>query len=473
MRNLKADIAVIGAGSGGLSVAAGAAQLGLKVVLFEMSEMGGDCLNYGCVPSKALIAAGRAAQSQRTSSQFGIAAVEPQVDWVQVQAHVRSVIAAIAPVDSQERFESLGVTVVREAARFTDHATLESASVRVAAKRIVVATGSSPRIPAIPGLAETPHLTNETIFSVSSLPNHLIVLGGGPIGIELGQAFRRLGAKVTIVEAKQALARADAEAASVALARLRQDGVAILEGRTVVRVQSTTAGVEATLDDGASIQGSHLLVALGRSPHLDGLGLAAGNVAHDAAGIHTKPNLRSISNSRVWAVGDVTGRPPFTHSAGWHASVFVRNALFKAPTKADALPIPSVTYCDPEVGQIGLTHAEAAERFGAKRVQITRWSFDENDRAQAERSHDGFLKIITDRKGRLLGASLVGDNAGDILQMIALAMSNGLGIRALTNMIAPYPTRGEIVKRVAGQSFVPVLFSPRTKTLVRVLSAIP
>lgn len=476
MKALKADIAIIGAGSGGLSVAAGAAQLGLKVVLFEKGEMGGDCLNTGCVPSKALIAAAKTAHLHRTAGRFGVRPSEPTIDWSAVRTHVDGVIETIAPIDSQERFEGLGVTVIREHARFAGRDVLVSDGARVRAKRIVIAAGSTARVPDIPGLREAPYLTNETIFRLEALPRRLAILGGGPIGIELGQAFRRLGAEVVVIEAERALARADAEAAEFAIARLRAEGVDILEQTKATAVARTASGgVAVTVESGGAqrtIEASHLLVALGRAASVAGLDLEAGGVAHSAQGVTVKPNLRSVSNPRVWAVGDVTGQAFFTHAAGWHASVFVRNALFKAPTRADGLPMPSVTYCDPEVAQIGLTEAEARARLGEK-ARVARWSFHENDRAQTERHAEGFAKIITDVRGRILGASIVGEGAGDLLQIAAVAMSNGLTIRALTNLIAPYPTRGEIIKRVAGQWYVPALFSPRTKALVRLLSHLP
>lgn len=477
MKELKADIAVIGAGSGGLSVAAGAAQLGLKVVLFEKHKMGGDCLNYGCVPSKALISAAKAAHAVRTAGRFGVTAQELTVAWDGVRAHIEKVIETIAPVDSQERFEGLGCTVIREHARFTDPAVIESDSVRVKARRIVIATGSRAVLPSIPGLAEAPYLTNETIFSLQSLPQKLVILGAGPIGVELGQAFARLGAAVMLIEPARALARMDAEAAAVTVSALHREGVDVREGWKAIRVSGRSGALELVLNgpqgESETIAATHLLVAAGRAPVLEGLGLEAGGVAHDAKGVTVKPNLRSTTNPRVWAVGDAAGKALLTHAAGWHASVFVRNALFKTRSTFDALPMPAVAYADPEVGQIGLTEAEAKQQYGDHSVRTARWSFEENDRAQAEGAHEGFAKIVTNNAGAILGATVVGEGAGDLLQIVAVAMSNKLKIRALTNYIAPYPTRGEIIKRVAGQWYVPVLFSKRTKTLVGLLQRIP
>lgn len=500
MKEYKPDLCIIGAGSAGLSLAAGAAQLGLSVVLFEAGEMGGDCLNYGCVPSKALIAAASRAQAMRDAGGFGIHAVEPRVDWYGVKAHVKSVIAAIAPNDSQARFEGLGVTVIRERARFDDARTIVSDSARVRARRMVIATGSRASLPPIPGLGSVGALTNETIFDLEELPSPLIVLGGGAIGVELGQAFRRLGSQVTIVEALNVLGNADREAAEIVLARLREDGVQILEGwraESVARKAdgialdllgppasppamvdaSRTAGSFASSAAGGdaggprrTLTGSHLLIATGRAPNFEGLNLEASGIAFDKRALTTSPTLRSTSNSSVWALGDAAGGG-FTHTAGWHASVFVRNVLFKARTHADAVAMPAVVYSDPELAQIGLTEAQALERDGDG-VKVTRVDFHDNDRAQAQRDTDGFCKLAIGKGGSILGATIVGAEAGELIAPIALAMSSRLGARALTGPVLPYPTRGEIWKRAAGAYFTPTLFSPGTRRLVSVLKRI-
>ncbi len=471
----RADLVVIGAGSAGLSVAAGAAQLGLKVVLYEKAEMGGDCLNDGCVPSKALIAAARAAQAHRDSARFGVAADEPTVDWPAVRRHIRGVIEAIAPIDSQERFEGLGVRVVREAARFADPRTVVSDTTCVRARRIVIATGSRPAAPSTPGLDGVDYLTNETVFDIDALPARLIVLGAGPIGMELAQAFRRLGAAVTVVEAQTPLARADPEAAQAVSAALTQEGVEILAGWSATAAAKTADGVALTIEakDGQRriLQAERLLVATGRRAALDGLDLAKGQIAHTARGVTTDAGLRT-SNPRVWALGDAAGREQFTHAAGQHASVWVRRALFKQSTLAHSLPIPEVTYTDPELAQVGLGEETARARFGS-RVRVTRWTFHDNDRAQAERDTQGFAKLVLHANGQILGATIVGAGAGDLLQSVTLAMSNGLNARALTNFVAPYPTRGEIVKRLAGAFYSPVLFSPSTRRLVGLLQRLP
>ena len=466
-KTLKVDMAVIGAGSGGLSVAAGAAQLGLKVVLFEKGEMGGDCLNYGCVPSKALIAAASAAHEARSAGPLGVSSGSVKVDFGNVMAHVHAAIAAIAPNDSQARFEGFGVRVVREAAGFVDDRTLASESVRVTARKIVVATGSRAVVPPIPGLDAVPYLTNESLFDLTELPARLIVLGGGPIGVELGQAFRRLGSEVVIIEAGALLGREDPAAAAVVSAQLRADGVEVISSCKATRVE---AGPKLTLECGGqtrTVTGTHLLVAVGRQPSLGGLDLDKAGVATDRNGIVTDKSLRS-SNKRVYAVGDAAGRGQFTHLAGAHASLLVRRAVFALPVDADALQVPRVTYCDPELASIGLGEAEARKTHGED-IRVETFDFAENDRAIAEGDTRGFGKLITTRKGKVLGVSLVGRHAGDHIHLWSLVMSAGLKLSQLTSMIAPYPTRGEIGKRLAGQWYTPALFSGRTRALVSIL----
>lgn len=475
-RAITCDLCVIGGGSAGLSVAAGAAQLGLSVVLYERGAMGGDCLNAGCVPSKALIAAAAAAQSARDAARFGVHAGAPRIDWPAVKAHVAGVIAEIAPIDSQERFEGLGVTVIREHARFVDARTIASATTKVRARRIVIATGSVAAIPAIPGLDTVSFLTNETIFHVDDFPRRLIILGAGPIGVELGQAFRRLGAEVTLLEAATALPRMDEEAARIALARLTQEGVAVRERCTATAIARDSEGVVVTVTDGdgavSQIRGSHLLLATGRRAVIDGLHLDTAAIAFTDRGVTTDAFLRT-TNPRVWALGDVAGREAFTHAAGWHASAWVRSVLFKARTRADALAIPAVTYCDPEIAQIGLTEAQARAQYGDAAVQTARWDFTHNDRAVAERDAEGFCKLVIDKSGRILGCVIVGAHAGDVLAPITLAMAAKLKVRALTGPVIAYPTRSEIWKRAAGAFYTPLLFSKRTRTLVNALKYLP
>jgi pyruvate/2-oxoglutarate dehydrogenase complex dihydrolipoamide dehydrogenase (E3) component len=465
---LKADMIVIGAGSGGLSVASGAAQLGLKVVLFEKGEMGGDCLNYGCVPSKALIAAADAAHQARSCATLGIDSAPVTVDFTRVMAHVHRAIAAIAPNDSQARFEGLRVRVIRDTAYFLGQRTVATDEVEVSARKIIIATGSRAIVPPIPGLAETPHLTNETIFELKDLPQRLIVLGGGPIGIELGQAFRRLGSRVVIIDAGAMLVREDRQAADVVLGQLASDGVELFQGYRAVRIE---VGPSVIIDGPGGerrIDGSHLLVAVGRAPNLEALDLGRGKVACTRQGVTTDAGLRSTTNRHVFAVGDVAGRGQFTHLASAHAALVLRRAVFGLPVDGEALALPRVTYADPELAAIGLSEADARQALGDD-LRVEQIAFAENDRAQAEGDIRGFGKLVTTAKGKVLGVTLVGRHAGDHIGAWALAMSAGLKLSKLTGMIAPYPTRGEINKRLAGQWYTPALFSDRTRRLVWLL----
>jgi len=464
------DICVIGAGAGGLSVAAGASQMGATVALFERASMGGDCLNVGCVPSKALLAAAHAAHSAAHADRFGLDASVGPADWRRVRDHVRGVVAAIAPVDSVERYEGFGVRVIQADARFTGPREVEGGGVRVRAKFVVIATGSGPAIPPIPGLADSPYLTNESIFELDERPRHLLVLGGGAIGTELAQAHARLGCAVTLVEAATLLGAEDPEAAQVVRWALERDGVVVREGAKVTAVDRTGDGVALTLD-GASgpqtIAGSHLLVAAGRRVSFDGLDLARAGIAVDGRGrLVLDPRLRT-TNRRVFAVGDAAGGPQFTHVAGAHAGVVIRNTLFRLPAKADHAAVPRVTYTAPELAQIGPTEAEL--RAAGTPFRVLRWAYAENDRAQAERSIEGFTKVLVAPNGRILGASIVGEAAGELIAIWGLALAQRLKVGALAGLTIPYPTRAEVIRRAASSWYVPTLFGERTRAIVRFL----
>ena len=479
---LTADICVIGGGSAGLSVAAGASQMGAPTVLIEAGEMGGDCLNFGCVPSKSILAAAHHAQAERTSARFGVNGREPEINFRAVHDHVKGVIDAIKPMDSVERFEGLGVTVLKARAEFTGPDEVIAGNRRVKARRFVIATGSSPMVPPVPGLDEVPYLTNETVFDLTEAPEHLVVIGGGPIGLELAQGFRRLGSGVTVIEMFKAMAKDDPEAAAVVTTRLRREGVEILEDTKVAAVANLlrpengnggSKGVAVTVEgpDGESrvVQGSHLLVAAGRAPNVNGLNLEAAGVDFDRRGIKVDARLRT-SNRKIFAMGDVSGGFQFTHVAGYHAGIVVRNALFRLPAKVDYRAVPWVTYTDPELAQVGMTEAQAVESEGEGGVRILRWRFEENDRAQAERETEGFVKVMTTKRGRVLGATIVGAHAGELLMPWALAVQNKMKIGAMANLIAPYPTLSEVSKRAAGSFYTDALFSERTRKIVRFLS---
>ena len=466
MQRIDTDICVIGAGSGGLSVAAGAVQMGARVVLIEAGEMGGDCLNAGCVPSKALIAAARAAEAQRHGFR-GVPPVAPQVDFGAVKDHVAAVIAQIAPVDSQERFEDLGCTVIRAFARFTGPREVVAGDTTVRARRFVIATGSRPFVPPIQGVDTVPYLTNETIFDLRERPQHLVIIGGGPIGIEMAQAHRRLGCEVTVIEGAKVLGREDPDLAAVVLQALADEGVRLIEGQPVVRLSGQPGAVEVTLGDGTSVRGTHLLMAVGRKVALDGMGLDAGGIDHTPKGVTVDARLRS-SNRRVYAVGDAAGGLQFTHVAGWHAGIVIRQTVLGLPAKADPRAIPRVTYTDPELAQVGLTEAEARAAHGAA-LTVVRADFAHNDRAQAEGKAKGLIKVMV-VKGRPVGASIVGPQAGELIGLWALAISARLKMSAIAGMVAPYPTLGEVSKRAAGAYFGPKLFeSAALKRLVRLV----
>jgi pyruvate/2-oxoglutarate dehydrogenase complex dihydrolipoamide dehydrogenase (E3) component len=451
---LQADLCVIGAGSGGLSVAAGAAQMGAAVVLIEKHAMGGDCLNTGCVPSKALLAAAHAAQAQRDTARFGVAPVEPRVDFAAVMAHVHGTIAAIAPHDSVERFEGLGCTVLQDHARFTAPDMVQAGQARIRARRFVLATGSRAAVPPIPGLAETPFLTNESIFGLRELPAHLAVIGGGPIGCEMAQAFRRLGAQVTLLERGGIMPKDEPEAVAVVRAALLAEGVRIIEGADIRHV----APDRITLADGV-VEPSHILVAAGRRPNIEELGLDVAGITATPRGITVDAGLRT-SNPRVFAIGDCAGGPQFTHIAGYHAGIVIRRALFGLPAKVDYRALPWVTYTDPELAHTGATEADAP---GCRTLLH---QLPENDRAQAEGIEAGLVKLVLDANGRLLGATIVGPRAGEMIGLYALALQQRLKVGALAGLVLPYPTLSEAGKRAAGSWYTPSLFSPRMRFIV-------
>ncbi|OUS08973.1 dihydrolipoamide dehydrogenase [Rhodobacterales bacterium 52_120_T64] len=464
MERIKTDICVIGAGSGGLSVAAGAVQMGASVVLLEGHKMGGDCLNYGCVPSKALIAAGKHAHAMTTGAAYGVAPVEPVVDYAAAMEHVAGVIKGIEPHDSIERFEALGVKVISEYGRFISPTEVRAGNTIITARRFVVSTGSSPMVPPIPGLDKVDYLTNENLFELRERPEHLLVIGGGPIGMEMAQAHVRLGSKVTVLEGLNVLGHEDPELATIALEKLRAEGVEIVEGAMVSEVVGS-AGVTVHTSDGAEYRGSHVLIAVGRKPNTDKLDLDKSGIKTNQHGVIVDSGLKT-TNKRVYAIGDVAGGMKFTHVAGYHAGVIIRSALFGLPAKATDKHIPWATYTDPEIAHVGMSEAQAIATYGGK-VEVLRFEYAENDRARAERNTKGLIKVMV-LKGKPIGASIVGTQAGELIQTWALVIANGLKIGAVAAMVAPYPTLGEINKRVAGQYYTPRLFeNARVKRFVR------
>ena len=465
-RELTPEICVIGAGPGGLSVAAAAAAFDFSSVLIEKGRMGGESLNRGSVPAQALIAAADRANAVRTSAHFGVKTVRFAVDFGAVDAYMREVVCALAPNAARQRLAGLGVNVIAGEARFVDPRTAVVGDVAIKARRFVIATGSSPIIPAIPGLLGVPYLTDETIFDLSETPRHLIVVGAGPVGLELAQAFRRLGSEVTVLEAATPLAGADPEAAAVVLAALVREGVKLRTGVAIDKVNRVIARVQVALaaPDGVEvIEGSHLLITAGRQPNVADLNLNAAYVRTTPRGITLDAYMRT-SNKRVYAVGDVAGGPNSTHLAHYHAGLVVRHALFGTPVKIDHRSIPWVTFTDPELAHVGLLEEEARAHSGV--IRVLRWPYRENDRAQVERATDGHIKVVTDRNGQILGAAIVGSQAAESIAPWTLAISQKLNIRALAGMVVPYPTFAEVGKRAAITYFTQGLTTLGTRRIM-------
>ncbi|MBU2981929.1 FAD-dependent oxidoreductase [Lentibacter algarum] len=458
METITTDLLVIGGGSGGLSVAAGASQMGADVVLLEGHKMGGDCLNYGCVPSKALLSEGKKAHAKGKAS---------KADYKAAKAHVHKVIGTIAPHDSVERFESLGVRVIESYGSFKDAETVVAGDYEIKARRVVIATGSSPLVPPIPGLDTVPYQTNETIFELQERPDHLLIIGGGPIGMEMAQAHRRLGSEVTVIEGMKALGKDDPEAAAVLLEALRGEGIAIEEDALAAEIRGKDGAIEVEAKDGRVFKGTHLLMAVGRKANIDKLSLEAAGIETTRTGIKVDASLKT-TNRKVYAIGDVAGGLQFTHVAGYHAGIIIRSALFGLPAKAKHSHIPWATYTAPELSQVGLTEAQAREEHG-DRLEVVRFDYSGNDRAIAEGQTTGFIKVMI-VKGRPVGATIVGHQAGELINTWALALANNMKMGQIAAMVAPYPTIGEINKRVAGAYFSPRLFE--SKMVKRVVGAV-
>ncbi|WP_166418116.1 dihydrolipoyl dehydrogenase family protein [Cochlodiniinecator piscidefendens] len=465
MNKIKTDICIIGAGSGGLSIAAGAVQMGADVVLLEGHKMGGDCLNYGCVPSKALIAAGKQAHAMETGRPYGVTPVMPEVDYGAAKDHVRNVVATIEPHDSVERFEGLGVNVIQEYGAFISPTEVQAGDNIIQARRFVIATGSSPLVPPIPGLENVPYETNETIFELRERPEHLLVIGGGPIGMEMAQAHVRLGSKVTVIEGMKALGKDDPEMAEIVLENLRAEGIEIAEDALAAEIRGDVGAIEVETKDGRIFKGSHILMAVGRKPNLDRVNLEVAGIERDRNLVKVDAGLRT-TNRKVYAVGDVAGPLQFTHVAGYHAGVVIKSMLFGMPSKARTDHIPWATYTDPELAQVGLTEAQAREKHGAA-LEVTRFEFSGNDRAIAEGKTKGLIKVMI-VKGRPVGASIAGPQAGEMISLWALILANKMKMGQIAAFVAPYPTLSEVSKRAVGAYYTPRLFdSPKVKRIVR------
>ena len=438
---VKYDIVIIGGGSAGLVVASAAAQLKAKVALVERNKLGGDCLWFGCVPSKSLIHASRVAYQVKNAARFGIYTEPPEIEFAKVTGHVQQVIANIQPHDSPERFRGLGVEVIFGEGKFIDKKTFEVDGQQLTARAFVIATGSRPAIPSVEGLHSADFLTNEKVFDLKERPNSLVIIGAGPIGCELGQAFSRLGSNVTIISSKShILPKEEPEAALVVQKQFESEGINILKEVRAEKVEVVDGKKQVTAG-GKNIIVDEILVAGGRLPNIESLNLEVAGVEVGKPGIIVNEKLQT-TNSKIYACGDVIGGYQFTHVAGYEAVVALTNALFFPISKVNYRVIPWATFTDPELARVGLTEKQAKERYGDD-VCVLKQPFSGVDRAQAEAATTGFGKIITKGNGEILGAHLVGISAGELIHEIVLAMSHKLPVSALTG-IHVYPTLSEV-----------------------------
>jgi pyruvate/2-oxoglutarate dehydrogenase complex dihydrolipoamide dehydrogenase (E3) component len=473
MASFDYDIGVIGGGAAGLTVASGAAQLGAKTLLIEQEELlGGDCLHYGCVPSKTLISSASLYHRMQHSVEYGLPAAElGKVDFSRVSERIRSVIAHIQHHDSVERFSGLGVDVRFGRPEFTDEHIILLDGKALSSRKWVIATGSSPAVPAVPGLDKIPYLTNREIFYLDELPEHLIVLGAGAIAIEMAQAFNRLGSRVTVIQrGEQILSKEDRDLADDVMAHLQQEWVEFRLGSSLLAVGENSAGkqVEIRTQDGEieTISGTHILVALGRSVNTAGLGLENAGVVYDDRGIEVDNRLRT-SQKHIFAAGDVNGGYQFTHAAGYEGGIVVSNGVFNLPRKVNYTWMPWCTYSSPELASVGLNE-KRAEAAGVS-YRVYEESFSDNDRAQAEGETAGRIKLLLDRKEKPLGVQILGSGAGELLAEWVATLNGGVKLSTLAGAVHPYPTRAEINKRVVGSLFSEKIFSDRVRSILKLL----
>jgi pyruvate/2-oxoglutarate dehydrogenase complex dihydrolipoamide dehydrogenase (E3) component len=449
------NLVVVGAGTAGLVSAVGAAALGARVAIIERDLMGGDCLNFGCVPSKAIIRSGRAAAAITSAGDFGVhAAPLIEVEFGAVMERMRRLRAQLGSNDSAERLKSLGADVFFGDARFTASDTIEVAGARLRFRRAAIATGARAVKPAIPGLAEAGYLTNETVFSLTELPRRIAVIGAGPIGCELAQTFRRLGAEVTLLEAgAQVLGREDRDAAERIERALRREGIAIATGCRILRVERVGADKLVRIETGeaqSEMAFDEILVGVGRKPAVEGLGLESAGVEFDPVlGIRVDDFLRT-TNPRIYAAGDCASALKFTHLSEAHARILLRNALFMGRQRVSALTIPWCTYTDPEIAHVGMSAADA-ERRGIKITTLVQ-ELAEVDRAVLDGESDGFVKVhLASGSDRILGATIVASHAGEMLGMLTTAIAKGIGLASLAEVIQPYPTQADAIRRLGNQ----------------------
>jgi len=458
------DVIVIGAGAAGLTAAGGCALFGLSVALIEQAEMGGECLNTGCVPSKALLAA--AARAANHGERHGIALGEPTVDWLGVRGHIEKAIAQIEHHDSQERFESMGCEVIRAPARFLSRNSIGVDGRRLRATRIVIATGSRPAIPPIDGIGQFPYLTNENLFQLNELPRHLAIVGAGAIGMEMAQAFRRLGSAVTVIGPARPMERDDEDAALLVKTSLEREGVRFLTGE-ITRCNGTGTDLLLAYNGGETIPCSHVLIAAGRKANVDSLDLAAAGVDLGKDGILVDARRRT-SNKRIYAIGDCRAGPRFTHVSGYEGSNVALEIALGIPTRADFSALPHCTFTSPELAQVGMTEAEARARHGDK-VRVIRQDFSDNDRAVCEGRSEGFLKLVM-KGNKVLGATMVGDHAGDLLLPWSQVIAGKASTFAMGSAVVAYPSRSDISKQAAFAAWEPTVFGKWPKRLARLVA---
>lgn len=470
MAKTEYDICVIGGGAAGLVVAAAAAAIGAKVVLIEKDRLGGDCLYYGCVPSKTLLHSAHLAQQMRDAGRFGLDAVTPKIELARVMARVQEVIKGIEPNDSPERFRSLGVEVLMDQGHFVNKHTFMLVDRAIRARHFVIATGSRPRIPDLTGLDQVPYHSNETIFQQTEPVQQLIILGGGPIGVEMAQAFVRLGSEVSLVTRDQhLLPREDVDMASVVEDQLKADGVHISFKSEVRQISGQAGNIQMTIcADGADtqIKGSHLLLATGRQSNTEDLGLDQAGVITTARGIEVDRRLRT-RNKRIFACGDVVNQHQFTHMAEHMAGVVIRNALFHLPARVETRVVPWCTFTRPELARVGLSEAEARQQSIAHRIY--RFPVGDIDRARTDGITQGLIKIIASPKGVILGAAIVCDQAGELIHEYVLAMAKKMNLAELSSVIHIYPSLAQINRRVADQMLKEKLTATTRKWLKRLL----
>lgn len=486
MQQINTDICVIGGGSGGLVMAAGAVQMGAQVVLIERAEMGGDCLNYGCVPSKSLIATANIVHNVKNAPQFGLPIsqsnmppnnFEADIDMAKIQEHIAGIIADIAPHDSAERFSKLGCHVIQDNGYFISPKQLQTSQYIINARYFVVATGAQAMIPNIKGLADVPYLTNMDIFTHANQDNarpmnSLMVIGGGAIGLELAQAHARLGIKTTVIDQQNIGIAHDANHVAILKQQMIDDGVVFYENSMISQCRYDALKNEITLNinDDTPISVSHLLIATGRKPVIGDLQLDKANIQYSAQGIKTNLSLRT-DNHRIYAIGDCVDMQgkQFTHNASYQAGIVIRNILFKLPAKYDYSAFPAVTYTSPEIAQAGLSETQAIAKYGHDKVKILTHDIGGNDRARADRANRGEIKIIAHKKGYALGVSIVGAHAGELLTPWLMAIKFKIKFSKIAGLVIPYPTYSEISKSVASSWFSDALFSLKTKKMIQFL----